>query len=610
MSEFASWRVAQREQIVRYVLVGAFVLLGGAFFRAQVIEHQKFQLKAESNRLRPVPLVAPRGAILDRHGRVIAESVAGYTVKLLAQRSDSLRAVLHRLQQVVPIDSAQVEVVVERFRQAPYQPVLVLNDATFEVVSALEEHRPMLPGLVIRPEPKRYYPPGRAVAHLVGYIGEVTDKDLEANRYPGARIGVQVGKAGLEQVYDATLRGTPGVQYVEVDARGRMVREQSASPNLEPVPGQPIRTTIDLALQQYVDSIWPPGVRGALVAMTPRGEILALYSAPSYDPNAFVGGISPALWRELNTDSARPLINRVVSAIYPPASPFKLATAAIALRRGLVDFDTHMPIPCTGGMQLGNRYFRCWKRGGHGSLNLTGAIAASCDVYFYQLGLRIGLDSLLADGVLMGFNARTGIDLPSERAPIFPSSNAYFNKRYGPRGWSAPATTMNFSIGQGENTQTLISMVRFYQALAGNGVAAVPYLVKPRDARPHPLGLSQEDLQGLREALIAVVERGTAAASRQQGMTAAGKTGTAQNPHGKDHGWFIGFAPAHEPEIVVGAIMEFAEHGSSVAPYVVKVMRRFVMGTEGPTIPLDSLLIPVDSAPRPVDLGDSVVASR
>lgn len=603
MSEWSSWRLRQREQAARVVVVAAFLLLAGAFFRTQVIEHEAFRLRAENNRLRPIPQEAPRGLVLDRHGRVIAESVAGYSVKLLATRRDSLRAVLQRMAAYVPLDSTRIEDAVDRYRAAPYQPVLVVNDASFEQVSVLEEHRAVLPGLVIRPEAKRFYPARQAVAHLVGYVGEVTETDLEKNRYPGARIGALVGRAGIEVVYDSILRGVPGMDLVEVDARGRAVRERSRTASIQPIPGRSLRTTIDLSLQQFVDSIWPPGIRGGLVAMTPAGEILAYYSAPSYDPNEFIGGIPTSLWRQLNGDSARPLLNRPVQALYPPASPFKLAVAAMALRRGLVDFHTHMPVSCTGGYRLGNRVFRCWKKQGHGSLDLTGAVAASCDVYFYQLGQRLGFDSLTLQGVDIGFDDRTGIDLPSEADPIYPTRE-YLNRRHkGPRNWSAPATVLNTSIGQGENTQTLIGMVRFYQAIAGDGTTRVPHVVAPRRAKSFSLGLGEDDLAGLREALAAVVERGTAAASRSSagGLTMAGKTGTAQNPHGKDHGWFIGFAPADRPEVIVGAIMEFAEHGSSVAPYVVKVMRRYVLGTGMPALAPDSLAIPVDSAPRPED---------
>jgi penicillin-binding protein 2 len=367
-----------------------------------------------------------------------------------------------------------------------------------------------------------------------------------------------------------------------------------------------LHTTVDLDLQRYIDSIWPPGVRGAMIAVTPRGEIRALYSAPSYDPNVFVGGIGAKDYRALLTDSLNPLLNRAIYGRYPPASPFKLATAAMGLRRGAIGLQSRMAVPCTGGYRLGNRVFKCWKKEGHGSLDLIGAVAKSCDVYFYQLGQRLGLDAILEDGVLMGFRDRSGVDLPSEQAPVFPASREYFDKRYGPRGWSPPATILNFSIGQGENTQTLVNMVKFYAAIAGDGKVRAPYVVAAQPGHSHDLGLTEEQLAGLRESLVAVVEQGTAARSRLSNLRVAGKTGTAQNPHGKDHGWFIGFAPVDSPTVVIGAIMEFAEHGSDVAPYVVQAMRRYVLGPEAPPPARVQTSIPVDSAPRPEASPDSV----
>jgi penicillin-binding protein 2 len=598
-------RIRDRADQFRWVLVLAFVVLLGAFFRTQVLQQEKYRLRSESNRLRAIPLAAPRGALLDRNGLVIADNMPGYTVKLLAPSEDSLRAVLARLHELVPNDSAPVDQVVRRWRSARYQPALVFNSQSFETIARLEEHRPTLPGLVIQTEPRRLYPAGRAVAHIVGYVGEVSEDDLAKERFPGARLGTIVGKEGLEERYDSVLRGREGVKYVEVNARGAMVREEVSSPSIGAEAGAPLRTTIDLPLQVYVDSLWADSIpfRGALVAMNPRGEILALYSWPSFDPNDFVGGISGQRYRDLTSDSAGlPLYNRAMKGSYPPASPFKLATAAMALRRGIATFSTHMEQPCRGGFRFGNRVFKCWKREGHGSLDLTGAIAASCDVYFYQLGLKLGLDNILQDGVAFGLRERSGIDLGNEGRSFWPRSRTWYDSTYGPRGWTN-AVTLNLSIGQGENNQTLINVMKFYQALAGDGVTVAPHLVSVEKGAPtQSLGLTETQLAGLRDAMIAVVQRGTAAASRGQDLNVAGKTGTAQNSHGADHGWFIGFAPAEKPEIIVGSIMEKALHGSSVAPYVVRVIRRYLEGTGKRTDVPIQIVVPEDSAPRAEDI--------
>src|SRR5213082_147951 len=278
-----------------------------------------------------------------------------------------------------------------------------------------------------------------------------------------------------------------------------------------------------------------------------------------------------------STRARHPLLDRAIKTFYPPGSTWKLAIATMALRRGIVTLRSHMPIPCRGGLQYGNRFFRCWSARGHGDLTLTDAIAQSCDVYFYQLGLKVGLTSLLEDASGLGFRSRTGIDLPGEITAVFPGGTDYYDRVYGPRRWTS-AVTLNLAIGQGENAQTLVNMVRFYQMLASDGRARPPYLVHPAAGSGATLGLLPEQLAGLRQAMISVVERGTARGAGRFGgsIAIAGKSGTAQNSHGPDHGWFIGFAPAEKPEIVVGAIIEFAQHGTAVAPLVARTIAHYL----------------------------------
>jgi penicillin-binding protein 2 len=608
------FRVRERAAIATSIVGLAFVVLLGAFFRAQILGSEDFRRQSEKNRLRRLTLASPRGTILDRHGQPIAENAPGFTVKVLAtsRDPDSLRGLIRRMGRFVPAARDLEDEVVRRFQAAPFQPALVFANASLETVAALEEHRYLLPGLVIRTEPRRRYAAGKAVAHLVGYVTEVSDADLERARYPGARPGTLVGKDGLEATYDSIVRGVEGESFIEVDARGRMVRDESGSPALPPVAGEIIRTTIDLGLQRFIDSLWTadrPGVRGAMVAMRPNGEILALYSAPAFDPNEFISGISGRRWGELNADEAKPLFNRATRGAFPPGSPFKLVTAAVALKRGLVTFSSRMPQTCTGGFRFGNRVFHCWKKGGHGSLDLTEAITRSCNVYFYQLGLRIGLPALLAEVSSFGLGEATGLDLGFERASLFPASTAYYDRQYGPRGWSN-AATLNLAIGQGENEQTLLSQVRFYAALAGDGTVPIPHILQSKPpGETRNLGLTTEQLVGLRAAMEGVVSRGTAAASGGRDLRVAGKTGTAQNPHGDDHGWFIGFAPADNPTVVVGSIMEFAKHGSSVAPFVVRAIRRYLEPTD-PQLARAKVrvLIQEDSATTASDLpADSAV---
>jgi penicillin-binding protein 2 len=474
---------------------------------------------------------------------------------------------------------------------------VVLTDAPFDVVSALNERRLTIPGVVTQPEPKRHYPDSSAVAHLVGIVGEVTDQDLASRRDSNLRVGSLIGKDGLERSYDDTLRGKDGERFIEVSARNSVVREAGATQTLEPEPGATLRTTIDLDLQRYVARVFPREMRGAIVALLPStGEILALYSSPSYDPNAFVGGVSPEYWRALNQSDAHPLLDRAIQARYPPGSTWKLAVAAIALKRGVATMGTRMPIPCRGGMQYGNRFFRCWSAGGHGSLTLEQAIAQSCDVYFYQLGLKLGLTSLLEDANALGLRSRTGVDLPGEMPPLFPSGTEYYDRLYGPRRWTS-AVSLNLAIGQGENSQTLLDMVRLYQMLASDGKSRTPYLVRPQAAQPdYDLGLSAEQLAGLRQAMINVVERGTGAGARLAQLKIAGKTGTAQSSRGLNHGWFIGFAPADSPRVVVGVIGEYSGHGATLAPLVARVIAHY-LGADT-TAARYPFTLPSDTAPR------------
>ena len=588
---------------VVWVVVGILIL---SFFRVQILGHGKYQLQSETNRLRPIPLPAPRGVIYDRNGRVLAENVPGYTVSLLPGPEANLRSTLARIASIANIDSAGIERALQRARRAPYQPALVLGDAPFTVVSALEERRVAIPGLLIQAEPKRFYPDTAVVAHLIGYVGEVTEAERASSRFAAVRLGGLVGKYGLELEYDDTLRGSEGLRFVEVSAKGQMVRDAEAAANLNPVPGKDLHTTIDLDLQRFISRIFPGGKRGAVIALNPNtGEVLALYSAPGFDPNAFVGGISAPYWRSLNESAAHPLLDRAIQARYPPGSTWKLAVAAMALKRGIVGPRSKMPIPCRGGLQYGNRYFRCWDARGHGALTLTEAIAQSCDVYFYQLGIKLGVSSLLEDANAWGFRGRTGIDLPGELPSEFPTGPEYYDRIYGPRRWTS-AVALNLAIGQGENAQTLVQMVRLYQQLASDGNMRTPFVVRPAaggaaSAEHVSLDLSADQLATLRRAMIAVVEQGTARGSRLASLSIAGKTGTAQNPHGPNHGWFIGFAPPDKPEIVVGAIVEFAREGPYVAPLVSRTIAHY-LGIDDRSAAAMRVVLPSDSAPQPFQL--------
>lgn len=567
--------ILRRARLARGLVFASFVALGGAFFRAQVLQNAEYVLQSENNRLREVPLPGARGTIYDRHGEVIAENLPGYSVSILSPTEDSLRSALTTLSKVIQIDSAQQELAVRRFRRARTRPAVIFNDASFQVVSVLEERRVEFPGLIIQSSPKRYYPDGAAMAALIGYTGEISEEDLSKPKYESYKAGQQVGRTGLELQYEAQLRGKEGRRFVEVDARNRVVRDAGVRPDEQPEAPPPLRTNIDLDLQRYSHEYFGDSLRGAVVALDPKtGGVLTLYSAPSYDINKFIGGVSSSFYESLRVDPHKPLVNRAITGMYAPASTWKLATAVIGLERGLVTMETRMPTPCTGGYYYG-RVFKCWDKRGHGDVTLAQAIAKSCDVYFYQLGLKIGLSNLLAGGVKLGFAEKTQIDLPSERKPTWFENTSYFDRKYGARGWNR-SVVLSLSIGQADNAQTPVSMARFYTALATDGSAATPQIVSREPERKQILNLDKTQLAGIQLALADVVSRGTAAGAQIQGLTIAGKTGTAQVNGQLDNAWFVGYAPANDPKIVVAIIIEEGLHGSTAARVATKLMERYL----------------------------------
>ena len=575
--------IQRRGRTAARLVAIAIALLVTGFFRAQVVEGARYQLSSEKNRLREVPIPAARGLIYDRHGEVIAENIPGYSVSILGLGPDSLRATLERLSGLIELGPATIEAAVRRLKRDPNRPTVVLPDASFDQVSVLEEHRTEFPSLIIEAAPKRRYPDGPVVSAFVGYTSEINEAELNSADFAAYKSGQQIGRSGLEKQYEGALRGLEGSRFVEVDARGRVVQEAAERPDRPATAAPALRTNIDLDLQRFVAGYLGDSLVAGVVALEPRsGAVLALHSTPTFDPNRFIGGIPADYYRALNTDPRRPLYNKAMQGRYPPASTFKLATAALAMEAGVAQLDTRMPQPCTGAYAFGTRAFRCWDKKGHGNITLREAIAKSCDVYFYQLGLRLSLSRMLAGGVRLRFREKSGIDLPNETTPQWPYAIEYFNKRYGPNGWTN-AVTLNLSIGQGENTQTILNMARFYTALATDGRAARPEVVARRPERVPLLQLAPAQLAGLRDAMAEVVSgRGTAGSAAIQGVVLAGKTGTAQNETGRDHAWFVGFAPKDDPQIVVAVMLWQGEHGYAAARIASKVVAHYL---KRPTIP-------------------------
>lgn len=582
-------------------LAGIALLLGlllASFFRVQVLGSTAWTLRAESNRLRQLPLPAPRGTIYDRNGQILADNVPGYAVTLLPAPPDTIRATLERMRRYVDLSEERIDRVMAELRRYGRE-VVVVADAPFDVVSALEERRSEFPGVYIEMRPRRRYIAGEATAHVLGYVGEITAEELASEAFAEGRYEprVVVGKSGIERQYEATLQGDRGLRYVEVDARGRIVGDFAGVTADPAMPGRDLRVNLDLELQQYIHRIFPEGMAGAVVALDPDdGGVLALYSAPTYDANAFVGGIDPDLWNRLNTDPQKPLYDRAVLGLYSPASTFKLATAAIGLDLGVVTPTEFMPAPCTGGWFYGGRFWRCHRSEGHGYNNLAQAIANSCNVYFYQLGLRIGLDRVLERATHIGFNERCGIDLPQESRGTFPTDRGFWNRRWG---YSAQeGEVLSLAIGQGHNDQTALKLAQFYVALARDGTAPPPALAQGVElGEGWALDLSAEHLAALRDGLRLVTQPGGTAhyAGTLEHWEVIGKTGTGQNALSlqglaADHALFAGIVGPFggPPEIVVVSIVEHGESGSRVAaPIATKAADFYLRKKHG--IPQDTI---------------------
>jgi penicillin-binding protein 2 len=565
--------VARRGRNAGIIVAGVIGFLLISFFRTQVINHSQWVMQSEDNRLRQVPIPAPRGIIYDRTGQIIAENAVSYSVSVLVKNQKELEQIMTQLSDLIPMSRKNMQDAIRRYVRDPARPTAIFTDASFDQVAVLEEHRIDFPSLIIQSAPKRVYPDGKAVWAFSGYTGEVSETQLQTLADSGYRPGQQIGKSGLELEYENTLRGREGSRFVEVDAKNRVMREQGARPDLRAISGKPLKTNIDIDLQRFIYNLFADSLIGGVVALDPKtGGILAIHTAPSIDPNRWIGGAPKALMDSALADTiGRPLYNKALQGLYPPGSTFKLAMAVMGLKADPQLWKKHMPAPCTGSYYFGNRAWRCWEAGGHGYVDLAGAIAKSCDVYFYQLGLQLTLERMSVGGVDLGFASRTGIDLPSESKPRWPDRiPQYLDEKYGKGRWNR-GLTLNLSIGQGENSQTILNVARFYGALATDGSEPQLQVAQQPVQRKKVIDLPADQLADLRQAMLGVTSAGgTAASAALKGVALAGKTGTAQSGHKVNgvelnHAWFAGMAPADDPKIVVVVMLEFGGHGTRAA---------------------------------------------
>jgi penicillin-binding protein 2 len=591
-------------------LIGAFIIVLFTIFvlrlfQLQVVEGETLRKRSEENSVRSVRLDAPRGDILDREGRVLATTRPAYELQVIPQGLRQPKTTFAALAQLLDIDSAPLQDRVESRRGAArFQPVTLVDDLDFDRLARLETHRYAMPGVVTDVQPRRHYVEGVMAAHLMGQIGEIGGDQLEKRDREGYRPGDIIGQAGLEALLESHLRGRAGGRNVVVDVAGR---EVEVLDEVAAVPGGRVVLTLDLDLQREAEAGFldvpdgEPAKMGAVVAMDARtGDVLAMVSRPSYDPNAFAGGIDVETWNALTGDEWEPLQNRAIQNHYPPGSIHKPILAAAFLADGIVTPETR--VFCPGYFRHGRRTYRCWKRGGHGSVDLHEAIKQSCDVYFYTNGVKLGIDRMAHYARSFGLGHRIGIRLANEAPGLIPSTE-WKKRRFGVVWY--PGETVSASIGQGYNLYTPLQLAVAYAALANGGKVLQPRLLLRLEARDgrvleefppqvrSEVPISSQHLAVVRRGLEGVVEEqgGTGRRARVPGVRVAGKTGTAQvvrleHTEGmeeeeipiryRDHGWFGAFAPVEAPEIVVGVFVEHGLHGASAAaPIAQRILARY-----------------------------------
>jgi penicillin-binding protein 2 len=570
-------------RVAALVTIGVFIVLAGRLFSLQIVRGSHYVDLARRNYVVQVALKAPRGDIVDRNGEVIAGSRQSFSIcgipRLLTRDKDEIVA----LGRILGLDPSEIVLRLSA-TSASFRPTAVARDVDFATVSRIEEDFADLPDVMVVAEPVRFYPDGPAFAHLVGYIGEVTQDEITASAGSYA-VGDLVGRAGLEKTYDSYLGGKDGVKFMKFSVTGGTSPEDVADlPQRSPVRGWKATLYADAGLQRLAETLLA-GERGSVIALDVRtGGVLVLASAPAYDPSLFVSGISASDWKALVGSDDKPLLNRAIQSSYPPGSTYKIVTAAAALEGGVVSESSHMGA-CAGTYRYGNRVFACWNRAGHGSLDLIDAIKVSCDIYFYQLGERVGIDQFYSCSQKWRLNELTGVDLPGEIRGLVPS-RAYYDARDGKGKWSK-GLMLNLAIGQGEMLVTPMEMVTFVSGIAGWGRYCPPVCLASLESdqgtmvpetKEVTLPVSHSTLDVVRRAMLAVCESpgGTGSGARIEGIDVAGKTGTAQNPHGDDHAWFVCFAPYDDPEIAVCVMLENAGHGGAVgAPIARRLMEHY-----------------------------------
>ncbi len=592
---------------LQYIIAAGFAALAVGFWVFQVAQHEKFREMAENNHLRRLPLPAPRGVLLDRNGKVLVVNQNTYNIALDREQTKNVDETLHALAFATGTDEAQLRETLARRRRDPsYRPIVLIENASEEQVIAVRARQWELPGIISQEVPSRKYPAADMAAHLFGYVGEITEAQLQRADFDGVDSGTIVGQAGIEQAYNRLLMGKDGTKTVVVNSVGREIRELPQGKQ-DPEEGRRLQLTIDADIQKSIeDAFTASGFNGAAVVLDPRnGEVLGFSSRPAYDPNAFAGGIDRATWAALNTDDLHPLQNRALQGRYSPGSTFKMAVGLAGLEEGIITPD--FKVTCTGGATFYGRRFACWKKGGHGTVDLRHAIEQSCDVYFYTVGNMLGVDRINKWATLFGLGVKSNIDLPNELTGLVPSTEWKREKMH--EKWYA-GETISVAIGQGQVSVTPVSMAVYTATLANGGTRVTPHLIKAVDDgtgwKPMPappaqskVDVTPEKLQAIRDGMWGVVNGGgTGGRARIVGHDVCGKTGTAQvisnqgrlaarnkNVDLRDNGWFVFFAPRDNPQIAGVVFLEHGIHGPNAAALAHHILETFFAKQDGKPLP-------------------------
>jgi len=587
---------AVRLTAVQYFVLFIFLLLAYGLWRLQVMQSGKYALLAEQNRVRNVPILAPRGKIMDREGRIIVDNYPSFSALLLRDSARDLNADADAIAKGLHLNPEEVRLRIKRFSSMPqYQPIFLKEDITPDELAFIESHKNELPELETIMAHRRLYPRNGFMAHLIGYVGEVTEDMLNQPQFELYTAGDVVGVSGVEKQYNTLLMGKNGFRRAVVNSKGREVGRLDETPA---EPGKQLKLTVDLDLQIAAEQALE-GRNGAIVAMNARtGEILAMVSRPTFDPNDFAVKISRDEWNKLIDDPDHPLLNKAIQAQLAPGSVFKIIMATAGMQEGIAQ-DLH--VNCNGGASFYGRYFKCWvvaEHRVHGVVDITKAIYQSCDVYFYTLAEKLGIERIAKYATAFGLGQKTGIDLPQEASGIMPSEE--WKIRNFKQKWYA-GETISVGIGQGAVATTPIQLARAIGAIASGGVLVHPHVINPTDLPPNVIPatnvpdevripIDPKNWEIITDAMAAVVNPGgTAGLSHLQGIDFAGKTGSAQTISNalkaklgaggkkfKDNGWFAGVEPRRNPEIVVCTLLEEGEHGYLAARTAALVIKAYV----------------------------------